>query len=103
MRGFVVVLLAAAVVFAAGCAGEKEEPPPSQVTGVITKVEGEGSRVTAITVEDDGESYKLFIAAEADYGFDLNHLREHRATGDPVRCRVEERDGRLYALSIEDA
>jgi hypothetical protein len=38
-----------------------------------------------------------------DYGFDLGHLHEHRASGDPVRCLLEEREGKLYALRIDDA
>jgi hypothetical protein len=43
------------------------------------------------------------IAPDVDYGFALGHLHEHESTGDPVRCVLEEREGRLYALEILDA
>ena len=48
------------------------------------------------------EHVEIAIADDVAYGFDLEHLREHLATGDPVRCTVELRGDRLYALSILD-
>ena len=75
---------------------------PAEVTGRIVEIVGEGSAVERFTVEGADESYELRIAADVDYGFDLAHLHEHERTGEPVRCDVEERNGVLYALSIDD-
>ncbi len=98
-----VLLAVGAVALLGACAGG-EQRSPSQVVGVVTEVESERGRVSAFTVEaEEGETYEVFVADDVDYGFDLDHLYEHEETGDPVRCRVEQRDGRLYALSILDA
>ena len=70
---------------------------------MVVAVEGAGSRVTAFRVESGLEVYELRIAADRDYGFDLSHLREHERTGEPVRCRLEERSDGIYAVTIEDA
>jgi hypothetical protein len=99
-------LLLAALALAAGAAscGESRDPVPSTAVGVITTIEGEGSAVRSFTLEteDDG-TFEVFIATDVDYGFDLAHLHEHETTGDPVRCRLEEREGEAYALEIVDA
>ncbi len=62
-----------------------------------------GGDIRAFTLRADGETYEILIAEEIDYGFDLEHLGEHRRAGDPVRVRLEERDDGLYALEIADA
>ena len=60
--------------------------------------------VSAFTLETgEGDTYEIFIAEDVDYGFDLSHLDEHRTSRDPVRCALEERNGRLYATKILDA
>ena len=98
------LLAALALVAGAASCGESRDPVPSTTVGVITAIEGEGSEVMSFTLEtDDDGTFEVFIAADVDYGFDLAHLREHETTGDPVRCRLEERDGRAYALEIVDA
>ena len=101
-----VSLVLAALALAAGAAGcgESDEPVPPAAVGVITAIEGDGSDVRSFTLEteDDG-TLDVFIAADVDYGFDLAHLHEHQTTGDPVRCTLEEREGRAYALEIVDA
>ena len=76
---------------------------PSQLTGVIVEIDGTGSDVESFVVETQAGRYTLFIAEDVAYGFDLAHLAVHRRTGDPVRCRVETRNGRAYALAIADA
>jgi hypothetical protein len=76
---------------------------PSELTGAIVATEPENGPVRASTLEADGERHEIFIADDVDYGFDLQHLHEHLATGDPVRCTLEQRGGRLYALAIADA
>ncbi len=99
-KALAVLLLA---LIAAGCGGDDEPSrPPSELTGVIVAVKGEGSEVRSFTLEAEGEEHEILIASELDYGFDLAHLREHERTGEPVECRLFERDGRLYALTIED-
>jgi len=100
MRLISVALGVLALAVAPGCSDGGADPP-SEVTGTIVAVRGTEDVVTAVTVQGD-ERVELWIAEDVDDGFDLHHLREHQATGDPVRCTVEERDGRLYALSIAD-
>ena len=99
----VALLAVFALALLAACAGG-EQAPPSEVVGVITEIESDGGDVTALEVRaDNEETYEIRIADDVDYGFDVDHLYEHEAAGDAVRCRLEERDGHLYALSIEDA
>ena len=75
---------------------------PTELTGLIVDTHGPGREVTSFTLESDGEKYDIRIAPEVDYGFDLNHLREHQKGRWPVRCTLERRNGALYALSIGD-
>ncbi len=103
MRGALLLLLAATLAASAACGGGGGEPPPSELTGQIVAIDGEGSEIRSFTLASEGEEYEIFVAPEVDYGFDLAHLHEHETAGDPVRCRLEERDDRLYALTIEDA
>ena len=102
MRAGLLVLLVGLLAASGGC-GESREPPPSELTGAIVAIDGEGSDIRSFTLASEGEEYEIFIAADVDYGFDLAHLHEHEETGDPVHCRLEEREDRLYALSIDDA
>ena len=93
----VLVLLATAACGGAGGA-------PDEVTGVIVAVQDDtAGDVESFTLEADGESYTIHIAPDVDYGFGLAHLHEHESTGEPVRCVLEEREDRLYALEIVDA
>lgn len=92
------------------CGGDESEAPssgsdaPSAVTGVVIEVSSAGlGRVESLVVKDGDDIYEILIDPEVDYGFNLDHLHEHRATGDPVRVQLEERDGELYAHSIVDA
>jgi hypothetical protein len=99
-------VLLAALALAAGAAGcgDGEQPVPSSAVGVITEIQGEGSAVRSFTLEtQDHGTFEVFIAEDVDYGFDLAHLHEHETMGDPVRCTLEEREGRPYALEIVDA
>jgi hypothetical protein len=98
---FFCALLASAAVSACG-GGTEREGTPSELVGVIVGIEGD-AEVHAFTLEADDGRYRIFIADDVDYGFDLRHLHEHRATGDPVRCTLEKRGDRLYALAILDA
>ena len=97
-------LLLATVSACAEEAGIDVDQVPSEVTGVIVSIDPEEGEPEALTVRDeDDQSHEIEIADDIDYGFDLQHLHEHRTTADPVIITVEERDGRLVATSIEDA
>jgi hypothetical protein len=95
------VLLALALI-GTSCGGGEE--PPEELTGAIVAVQAqpEGG-IDFFTLEADGETYTIYIADDVNYGFDLAHLHEHQATREPVRCTLEERGERLYALEIVDA
>lgn len=114
MRKPIVVLVCCLALVAGACGGEDDEPSggdavaaedaPDEVTGVLLDVQSEGiGEVTSFTLKDGDDTYEIFIAEDVDYGFDLGHLNEHLTAGDPVRVPLEERDGKLYALSIDDA
>jgi hypothetical protein len=103
-----IALLCCLLLLGVACGGDDGDAPeaevPSEVTGVILDVESEGvGEVTSFELKDGDETYEIFIADDVDYGFNLGHLSEHLTTGDPVRVPLEERDGKLYALSIDDA
>jgi hypothetical protein len=109
MRKLVVVLCCLAL-FGVACGDDAEpagsaavENAPDNVTGALIDVEAEGlGEVTGFTLKDGDETYEILIAEDVDYGFDLEHLREHLRTGDPVAVALDVRDGKLYALSIDD-
>jgi hypothetical protein len=102
VRLALVLLLLASL--AAACGGEDEADVPSELIGTIVEIEStDGGTITSFTLEAGKEVHTIHIAKDVDYGFDLAHLHEHRATGEPVRCVLEERDERLYALEIADA
>ena len=107
MRKLAVVLCCLALL-AVACGGDDDGgdagDSPDEVTGVLLDVESEGvGNVTSFKLKEGDTTYEIFIAEDVDYGFDLGHLNEHLTTGDPVRVPLEERDGKLYALEIEDA
>jgi hypothetical protein len=95
-----VALLAIAAVLAA-CGGGDDER--DELLGLIVAVQGRGNDVRSFTLESGGEQYRIRIAPDVDYGFQLGHLRTHEASLYPVRCTLERRAGRLYALEISDA
>lgn len=114
MRKLLIVLACLALLGAACGGNDDKEPPgdnsvaaedaPDEVTGVLLDVESEGvGEVTSFTLKEGDDTYEIFIAEDVDYGFNLGHLSEHLTTGDPVRVPLEVRDGKLYALSIDDA
>jgi hypothetical protein len=104
-----VAAVSCVLVALVACGGDEPETsspeiPPSEVTGVVIEVSSAGlGRVENFVVKDGDDTYEILIDPEADYGFNLDHLHEHRATGDPVRVELKERNGDLYAQSILDA
>lgn len=114
MRKTFVVAAVACLALLAACGGDDPEETgggpvaaedaPDEVTGVLLDIESEGiGEVTSFTLKEGDDTYEIFIAEDVDYGFDLGHLNEHLTAGDPVRVPLEVRDGKLYAMSIDDA
>jgi hypothetical protein len=99
------------IALAIGACDDGDAPPdtsrpkaPDRVEGVVTDVTSENiDDVTAFEVRSEGQTYEIFIDPEIDYGFRLGHLQAHVVGSDPVIVELEERDGKLFALSIEDA
>ena len=95
------LFLSLAVVAAVACGGPAA---PTEVTGPITDIgRNDEGAITSFTVEEDGPSYRIRIDQTRDYGFDLEHLEEHRAQRLPVRVTLDDRDGTLVAVEILDA
>jgi hypothetical protein len=104
IRIFLAALLAMGLV----ACGNDDAVEPSlsadSYTGIVTAVESEGlNEVTSFDLKSDDETVTILIDRAMNYGFPLGHLEEHRVTAEPVEVDVEERDGKLYARSIEDA
>jgi hypothetical protein len=98
-----VISLALAVVVACGATGERPASP-DQVTGLITSIGrgGDGS-IQSFTVDQGGRAHEIRIDPGRNYGFDLEHLEVHRVDRLPVRVRLTERRGELFATEILDA
>jgi hypothetical protein len=92
------------VPLAVACGGGDEADVPNELVGRIVEIQSsDDGTVASFTLEAVDDVHTIHIAKDVEYGFDLAHLHEHRATGEPVRCVLEERDERLYALEIVDA
>lgn len=103
MRTSLILVVVLALV-APGCGGGNGADAPTEVTGVVVEIEAQGlGDVRAFTVKDGDDLYEISVDPDIDYGFNLGHLNEHRATAEPVRVELEERGDELVALSIEDA
>lgn len=91
------------LLLATACTEAAPDRGPTTVTGVVTGVESTGlNEVTQFDLRHEGETDTIFIDEDVDYGFPIGHLREHMSSGEPVRVETSERDGKLYAQSIED-
>ena len=104
-NAFLIGIAVVALGALGACGGDdpQEAGAPSSVTGIVTAVESEGlNEVTSFTLKDGDDVYAILIDEEIDYGFPLGHLEEHRVGAAPVEVEIEDRDGDLYALSIED-
>jgi hypothetical protein len=99
-----VLVLLLLTPLAVACGGEDEADVPSELVGTIVEIQSsDDGTIASFTLEAGEDVHTIHIAEDVEYGFDLAHLHEHRATGEPVRCVLEEREGRLYALEIVDA
>lgn len=94
--------IALVLVLAVACAGEPDVP--AEVTGPITSIErSDRGAIAAFTVEADGQRHVVRIDPGRDYGFDLEHLEEHRVERLPVRVTLEVREADVFAVEILDA
>jgi hypothetical protein len=64
-------------------------------------------RIDAFTIlTTDGKRLRIHLLPGLDYGFGavgLAHLEEHSISGEPIRAAVRRRDGKLIALTVDDA
>ena len=97
------LFLVAAAAFAA-CSGDAEVEAPGEVTGVIVDIESAGiGDIRGFRLKDGDDTYEVVVDPNAEYEVALGHLQEHLSGSLPVKVELEERDGVLYAETIEDA
>lgn len=98
-----VVLILGSIV--AACGDDEPDPgAPEVVSGVILEIDSEGlGEVNSFKVKDGDDTYTILIDPEREYPFNLGHLHEHLQNAEPVVVELEDRDGSLYAVTIEDA
>ena len=95
------LLLCLALMGLASCSDEQGS---RRVTGVVVEIESSGlSQVEQFTIQDEGRRVTILVDDDTEFVFAPSHLNEHRATGQPVAVEVERREGKLYALSVDDA
>ncbi len=74
------------------------------LTGIVSDVEATSLvDVTSFTLRAEGEIYEIAIDPEITYSFPPQHLRSHAISSEPVKVEIEDRDGVLTALTLEDA
>jgi len=73
-------------------------------TGVLLDVDAESiDQVEGFILKVGDETYDVLIADDVEYEFPLGHLQEHLQDALPVTVEMENREGVLYALSVDDA
>ena len=71
--------------------------------GVVTKVDAERlDKVKGFTVASGPKTYEFRVDPTITYSFPLAHLHTHLTSSEPVQVGYEDRNGVLYALTIED-
>ena len=105
LRSRVIVLVCSITLVLPAACGNNSDATPDVVTGVITEVNWNDGRteVRSFKVDAESDEYEVWIDDGVDYGFDLGHLEEHRDSHEPVRVTLRERNGRVFAQSIDDA
>ncbi len=99
------LLTAILMLAATACGAEGDTTPvPEQVTGIITAIgRGDDGAIESFTLRAGRRTFDIRLDPRRGYGFDLRHLEDHRAANWPVRVRLEQRDGEVYAVEILDA
>lgn len=102
---YLVLVAVGLVALLAACGDENTPiPPPSQAEGLITEIRPPEGEPDSFLIESGSDgTFEVFLSDDVDYGFDLQHLHVHLNEGLPVRVELEQRDGKTYALQIEDA
>ena len=97
------LVLALATLVAGACSSSSERAPDT-LTGSIVEIErGDSDEIVGLVLEAEGEEWTIQIAEDVELGFDLEHLQEHMDQDLPVTVSLEQRDGDLVALTVEDA
>jgi hypothetical protein len=103
-RRLVFLLLGTLLLAACGGDGSEEAQSPTEITGVIVGIDSEAlGEVESFDLKNGDTIHTLYVDPTIEYSFPLGHLHEHLETAQPVACKVEERDGKLYAQTIDDA
>lgn len=106
-RQWAAALLMVAILGGCGDSGEVIGVPEGErrsVTGVLLEVDAETiDQIDGFKLKAGDETFDVLIADDVEYGFPLGHLQEHLQDALPVKVEIENRDGELYALSIDDA
>ena len=102
LRLVTLVLVAATTL--TGCGSDAEVEAPIEVTGVIVDIESAGiGDIRGFRLKDGNDTYEVVVDPNAEYEVALGHLQEHLSGSLPVKVELQERDGVLYAETIEDA
>jgi hypothetical protein len=100
VRSVLLLLLLSAVA----CGSAEPVAIPDEVVGTIIAIQrNDRGTIESFTVQQAGQEYDIRIDPSVAYGFDLEHLEEHRAQRLPVRVTVEQRGDLGYATQILDA
>ncbi len=76
---------------------------PEKITGVLLSIESTGfAQVESFKLKVQERIYTVLTDPDIEYGSFLGHLSEHLRRAEPVTVTLDERDGDLYALTIED-
>lgn len=93
----------AALAAAAACSGGSEGGAPEPVTGVVLDVRATSlTDVSSFVVKDGDRRVVVRVDGDTEFAFPPAHLAEHKASGEPVHVQLERRDGRLYAVAVDD-
>jgi hypothetical protein len=90
-------LTAAALLLFTACAQSS-----GTVRGPVVAVDGDLTEIVSFTLLVEGEELRFLPAEDGDYEFPLQHLRDHRRTGELVLVDWEWRGDARYALSVND-
>ncbi|MGI8407943.1 MAG: hypothetical protein ACR2L3_05475 [Actinomycetota bacterium] len=109
MNKIMAAVLVLLVSVTTACDGEAEptgldEGGTEVIVGVLIDIDSVTlDEINGFTLKAGAEQYEVLIADDVDYEFPLGHLHEHLEGSLPVSVTVEDRDGKFYALSIDDA
>lgn len=98
LRRHAVVAAITIAAIVSACSGAQ----PTQVTGIVTAIDGDLTTVSSFDVLADGRTWRFEPSPNGDFAFPLPHLRDHLRAGDPVIVEFSEADDTLIATKISD-